>query len=70
MSLFSNIVGFTIFGLSIRFLQHGIQKRSQFKDIKGHIGYALAGAIVGYWLHQVEQKQYTAIKQKNISKDK
>lgn len=67
-------------------MQHGIQKRSQFKglfniyftlmkyqlriDIKGHIGYALAGAIVGYWLHQVEQKQYTAIKQKNISKDK
>ncbi|KTW28002.1 hypothetical protein T552_01866 [Pneumocystis carinii B80] len=64
MSLFSNIIGFTIFGLSIRSLQLGIQKRPQFKDIKGYLGYALTGAIVGHWLYQVEEKQYTAIKQK------
>lgn len=68
MPLFSNIIGFSIFGLATRFLQLGIQKQPQFKSIKGHVIYTMIGSIIGYWLYKIEQKQFTTIKKENEKK--
>ncbi|KAG4304728.1 hypothetical protein PORY_001781 [Pneumocystis oryctolagi] len=71
MPLFSNVLGLSFFGFATRSLQLGIQKRPQFKDIKGHIGYMIAGAIIGYWLYEIEKKQLTIIKKhKKITEKK
>ncbi|KAF5391488.1 hypothetical protein D9757_002431 [Collybiopsis confluens] len=45
MTLFANVLGFSLFGLAARFGQLGIQKRNLFDNLGGH---AFAMGVFGY----------------------
>ncbi|CAL1716652.1 unnamed protein product [Somion occarium] len=52
MSMLTNIVGFSLFGLLARFGQLGIQKRNLFDNMGGHaISMAVFG-YAGYWAYR------------------
>ncbi|KAF7797315.1 hypothetical protein EIP86_008510 [Pleurotus ostreatoroseus] len=56
MSMLSNIIGFSLFGLAARFGQLGIQKRNLFDNLGGH---AIAMGVFGYggyWAYRWDQR--------------
>ncbi|KAK7690686.1 hypothetical protein QCA50_005785 [Cerrena zonata] len=56
MSLLSNIVGFSLFGLAARFGQLGIQKRNLFDNMGGHALSMAAFGYAGYWAYRWDQR--------------
>ncbi|KAJ3479526.1 hypothetical protein NLI96_g8993 [Meripilus lineatus] len=64
MSLLSNIVGFSLFGLAARFGQLGIQKRNLFENPGAHLISMGVFGYVGYWAYQWDQRAAVLIAQK------
>ncbi|KAJ3554497.1 hypothetical protein NM688_g3078 [Phlebia brevispora] len=64
MSLISNIVGFSLFGLAARFGQLGIQKRNLFDNPGGHAISMIVFGYAGYWAYQWDQRAAVLIAQK------
>ncbi|KAH9846658.1 hypothetical protein C2E23DRAFT_743485 [Lenzites betulinus] len=64
MSLLTNIVGFSLFGLAARVGQLGIQKRGFFENPAGHAIAMGAFGFVGYWAYQWDQRAAVLLSQK------
>ncbi|KAI0734342.1 hypothetical protein BC629DRAFT_1261890, partial [Irpex lacteus] len=56
MSLLTNILGFSLFGLAARFGQLGIQKRNFFDNPGGHAIAMGVFGYVGYWAHKWDER--------------
>ncbi|RDX57224.1 hypothetical protein OH76DRAFT_1424918 [Lentinus brumalis] len=56
MSLLSNIVGFSLFGLAARVGQLGIQKRPLFENPMGHAIAMGTFGFAGYWAYHWDQR--------------
>ncbi|KAF9533860.1 hypothetical protein CPB83DRAFT_745978, partial [Crepidotus variabilis] len=52
MSLLANIIGFSFFGLGVRFGQLGIQRRNLFSNPGGHLLSMGAFGVIGYYAYQ------------------
>ncbi|KAF7424163.1 hypothetical protein PC9H_009466 [Pleurotus ostreatus] len=64
MSLLSNIVGFSLFGLAARFGQLGIQKRNLFDNPGAHLIAMGVFGYGGYWAYQWDQRAAVLIAEK------
>lgn len=56
MSLFSSIVGFSLFGLGARFGQLAIMKRNIFDNLGGHAISMGTFGFVGYWAYRWDER--------------
>ncbi|KAF9000683.1 hypothetical protein BDQ17DRAFT_1245359 [Cyathus striatus] len=54
MSLLTNIVGFSLFGLAARFGQLGIQRRNMLSNPTAHLISMGVFGYVGYWAYKWE----------------
>ncbi|OSD06631.1 hypothetical protein PYCCODRAFT_1431647 [Trametes coccinea BRFM310] len=64
MSLLTNIVGFSLFGLAARVGQLGIQRRNILENPAGH-ALAMAGfGFIGYWAYHWDIRAAELLKQK------
>ncbi|THV07322.1 hypothetical protein K435DRAFT_772668 [Dendrothele bispora CBS 962.96] len=66
MSMLANILGFSLWGLAVRFGQLGIQRRPLFENMTGH---AIAMGVFGYggyWAWRWDQKSVQLIEQKKV----
>ncbi|KAF9468013.1 hypothetical protein BDZ94DRAFT_1209661 [Collybia nuda] len=78
MSLFANVVGFSLFGLAARFGQLGIQRRNLFDNFGAHLISMGAFGYAGYWAYKWDiraaellaekRAQITERRQKEIKK--
>nr|ODO02830.1 hypothetical protein L204_01571 [Cryptococcus depauperatus CBS 7855] len=66
MTLLSSILGFSAFGLGVRCLQLGIQKRPIFEAFHGHVYSMIGFGILGAGMYHVELKQYLSIFQNSF----
>ncbi|KAI1796873.1 hypothetical protein LXA43DRAFT_1089408 [Ganoderma leucocontextum] len=64
MSLFANIVGFSLFGLAARMGQLGIQKRPILDNPIGHAIAMGSFGFVGYWAYHWDQRAAVLLSQK------
>ncbi|KAI0280792.1 hypothetical protein BGY98DRAFT_961876 [Russula aff. rugulosa BPL654] len=64
MALLSSILGFSLFGLSARIGQLGIQKRNLLENPGGHLISMLAFGYFGYWAHQWDERATVLIAEK------
>ncbi|KAK1231679.1 hypothetical protein PQX77_005165 [Marasmius sp. AFHP31] len=64
MSMFANIVGFSLFGLAARFGQLGIQRRNLFDNMAGHAISMGVFGYAGYWAYRWDIKSAELIAQK------
>lgn len=64
MALLSTILGFSLFGLSARIGQLGIQKRNLLENPGGHIISMLAFGYLGYWAHRWDERASVLIAEK------
>ncbi|KAI8969499.1 hypothetical protein BD414DRAFT_428466 [Trametes punicea] len=64
MSLLSNIVGFSLFGLAARIGQLGIQKRNVLENPLGHAIAMGTFGFIGYWAYQWDQRAAVLLQQK------
>ncbi|KAI0342796.1 hypothetical protein BDW22DRAFT_1330406 [Trametopsis cervina] len=69
MSLLTNIVGFSLFGLASRFGQLAIQKRNLFDNPGGHAIAMGAFGFAGYWAHKWDERaaELLALKRAQIA---
>ncbi|KAK0235971.1 hypothetical protein EDD85DRAFT_953847 [Armillaria nabsnona] len=66
MSLFANVLGFSLFGLAARLGQLGIQKRNLFDNMTAHAVSMGAWGTFGYLAWQWDQKAGGIIAQKKL----
>ncbi|KAK0204855.1 hypothetical protein DFS33DRAFT_1382747 [Desarmillaria ectypa] len=66
MSLFANVLGFSLFGLAARLGQLGIQKRNLFDNMTAHAVSMGAWGAFGYLAWQWDQKSSGIIAQKKL----
>ncbi|KAG6842362.1 hypothetical protein C0991_010652 [Blastosporella zonata] len=64
MSLLSNILGFSIFGLAARVGQLGLQKRNLLENPGGHLIAMGVFGYGGYWAYQWDQRAAVLIAEK------
>ncbi|KAF8589793.1 hypothetical protein K439DRAFT_1382776 [Ramaria rubella] len=64
MAMLSSIIGFSGFGLLVRFWQLGIQKRNLFTYLPAHVSYIVGFGVVGYWAEVWELRSTELITQK------
>ncbi|WVN85349.1 uncharacterized protein L203_100494 [Cryptococcus depauperatus CBS 7841] len=64
MTLLTSILGFSAFGLGVRCLQLGIQKRPIFEAFHGHVYSMIGFGILGAGMYHVELKQTELLAQK------
>jgi len=64
MSMFTNIIGFSLFGLAARMGQLGIQKRNPMENLTGHIIAMTVFGYAGYWAYRWDQRAAVLIAEK------
>ncbi|TCD64908.1 hypothetical protein EIP91_003444 [Steccherinum ochraceum] len=64
MSLFANVLGFSLFGLAVRVGHLGIQKRNLLDSFTGHALSMGAWGFAGYWAYQWDIRASELIAQK------
>jgi len=64
MSLLSTVLGFSIFGLTARFGQLGIQKRNLFENMGGHAAAMAIFGTAGYFFHQWDERAAVLLAEK------
>ncbi|KAI0749798.1 hypothetical protein C8Q80DRAFT_647386 [Daedaleopsis nitida] len=64
MSLLTNIVGFSLFGLAARVGQLGIQKRPMLENPVGHVIAMGVFGFGGYWAYHWDQRAAVLLAEK------
>ncbi|KAI9066226.1 hypothetical protein FKP32DRAFT_1540842, partial [Trametes sanguinea] len=64
MSLLTNIVGFSLFGLAARVGQLGIQRRNILENPAGHAIAMASFGFIGYWAYHWDLRAEELLKQK------
>ncbi|KAG0305948.1 hypothetical protein BGZ98_003243 [Dissophora globulifera] len=64
MALLTSILGFSTFGLAARGFALSVQRRSLSSDFVGYGASAAVFGAVGYYMHNVQQRQNELLKER------